>query len=131
MYLLFQLFQWVCSRWLRKTSRQVEKLHEIAFCLALKRDLLTNFKDQIKHDIKYTHVALHMFTCCIAKYFLREEFEKKLTMVNFLPVLCNGSIDKSVSEQEIAYVAFADPETRKPSFVFFEVIAPSKSQDFF
>ena len=72
-----------------------------------------------------------MFTCCIAKYFLQEEFEKKLTMVNFLPVLCNGSIDKSVSEQEIVFVAFADPGTRKPSFVFFEVIAPSKSQDFF
>lgn len=71
-----------------------------------------------------SHVALQSI-------FLREEFEKKLTMVNFLPVLCNGSIDKSVSEQEIAYVAFADPETRKPSFVFFEVIAPSKSQDFF
>ena len=52
-------------------------------------------------------------------------------MVNFLPVLCNGSIDKSVSEQEIVFVAFADPETRKPSFVFFEAIAPSKSQDFF
>ena len=62
---------------------------------------------------------------------MQEEFEKKLTMVNFLPVLCNGSIDKSVSEQEIVFVAFADPETRKPSFVFFEVIAPSKSQDFF
>ena len=50
-------------------------------------------------------------------------------MVNFLAVLCDGSKDKSVMEQEVAYVAFVDPETGKPALVFFEVVAPSKSKD--
>ena len=46
-------------------------------------------------------------------------------MVNFLAVLCDGSTDKSVTEQEVVYVAFADPETGKPTLPLFEVVAPS------
>ena len=55
--------------------------------------------------------------------------KKKLTMVNFLAVLCNRSTDKSVTEQEVVYVAFADPETGKATLAFFEVVATSESQD--
>ena len=54
--------------------------------------------------------------------------QKKLTMVNAFPVLWDGSMDKSVMEKYV-YVAFADPETGKPTLVFFEVVAPSKSQN--
>ena len=61
--------------------------------------------------------------------FLKENAKKKLMMVNFLTVLCDGSKDKSVMEQEVAYVAFIDPETGKPALVFFEVVAPSKNKD--
>ena len=39
-----------------------------------------------------------------------------------------GQWKKSVMEQEVVYVALADPETRKPILVFFEVVAPSESQ---
>ena len=37
--------------------------------------------------------------------------KKKLTMINFLAVLHDESTDKSVTEQEVVCVAFADPET--------------------
>ena len=50
-------------------------------------------------------------------------------IVNFLAVLCNGSTGKSFTEQEVVYVAFADPETGKPTLPFLEVVAPSESQD--
>ena len=50
-------------------------------------------------------------------------------MVNFLAVLCGGSTDKSIAEQEVVYVAFADPETGKRTLEFLEVVAPSESQD--
>ena len=50
-------------------------------------------------------------------------------MVKIFPVLCDGSLDKSVMEQKFVYVAFADPETEKPTLMLFEVVAPSKSQD--
>ena len=47
-------------------------------------------------------------------------------MVHFLPVLCGRSVEKSVTEQEVVHVAFADPETRKPTLAFFKVGAPSQ-----
>ena len=121
-----------------KEKQAVEKLHEIAFYLALKGQPCNNFQDQIKleklHGVKYTGAyenesAGRDVTFCISEYFFEENVKKKLTIVNFLGVLCDGSTDKSVMEQEVVYVAFADPETGKPTLAFFEVVAPSESQD--
>ena len=36
--------------------------------------------------------------------------KNKLVSVNFLVVLCDGSTDRSITEQEVVYVIFADPE---------------------
>ena len=43
--------------------------------------------------------ACRDFTFCISEYFFEESVNKKLTMVNFLAVLCDGSMEKSVTEQ--------------------------------
>ena len=53
----------------------------------------------------------------------------KLELVNFTAVLCDGSTDNSVTEQEVLYVIFVDPETFKPTIKFLEVVTPSDSQD--
>ena len=66
---------------------------------------------------------------CISKYFFEENMKKKLTTVNFLAVLCDGSMDKSVTEQDVVYVTFADPETGNLLHPLQEVVAPSKSQE--
>ena len=86
------------------------------------------------HGVKYTGAyenesACRDFTFCISEYFFEENVKKKLTMVNFLAVLCNRSTDKSVTEQEVVYVAFADAETGKATLAFFEVVATSESKD--
>ena len=49
--------------------------------------------------------------------------------MNFIAILCDGSTDNSVIEQEVLYVIFTDPETFKPTMKFFEVVAPADSQD--
>ena len=58
---------------------------------------------------------------------------KKLTIVNFLAVLFNGSTGKCVTEQEVVYVAFADPGTGKgtgkATLVFLEVVIRPEIQD--
>ena len=36
--------------------------------------------------------------------------KNKLVLVNFLVALCDGSTDRSITEQEEVYVIFADPE---------------------
>ena len=50
-------------------------------------------------------------------------------MVNFIAILCDGSTDNSVIEQEVLYVIFTDPEISKPTMKFFVVVAPADSQD--
>ena len=50
-------------------------------------------------------------------------------MVNFIPVLCDGSTDKSVTEQEVIFVVFVDPEANRPVMKFSHIAAPEKSQD--
>ena len=44
-------------------------------------------------------------------------------------MLSDGSTDKDITEQEIVYVIFTDPETHWPALKFFHIIAPSVSQD--
>ena len=46
-----------------------------------------------------------------------------------IAVLYDGWTDKSVAEREVVYVAFADPETGKPTSSFLESVAISESQD--
>ena len=53
---------------------------------------------------------------------------QKLTMVIFL-LYCTMGQWTSVMKQEVVYVAFADPEIGKPTFVFLAVVALSESQD--
>ena len=62
-------------------------------------------------------------------FFFEKNVKKKLTMVNFLAALGDVSTNKSVTEQEVVYIHFADPEAGKATLAFFKVIAPSKSQD--
>ena len=116
----------------------MKKLHEIVFYLPLQGHLFTDFQDQIKveklHGVKYTGAYENKSTCgdfpfCISEYFFEQNVKKKLTMVNFLAVLCDGSTDKSSMKQEVVYVTFADPETGNPTLTFLEVAAPSESQD--
>ena len=54
---------------------------------------------------------------------------KKVVMVNFTAILCDGSTEKSITEHEVVSKRFVDQESGKPTFVFFKVVAPSYSQD--
>ena len=65
----------------------------------------------------------------ILQYLFDEKVRQRLKMVCVYAILCNRSIDKSFTEQEVVYVVFADLESGKLSFIFFKVVAPSDSQD--
>ena len=64
----------------------------------------------------------------VSRYLFGEEVSKKLKKVNFISVLCDGSTDKNVTEQEVIYVIFVDPDTKLPVLKFFTVVVP-ESQD--
>ena len=73
--------------------------------------------------------ACRDFIFGISEYLFEEDIATKLKSVNFLAILCDGSTDKSITEQEVVYVIFADPETCKPTMKFFQVISTADSQD--
>ena len=65
----------------------------------------------------------------IAEYFSQKDVKNKIEMVNFIAVLCDGSTDKSITEQEVTYIIYVDPDTNMPVMNFFEIAAPENSQD--
>ena len=116
----------------------VEKLHEISFHIASQGLLFTALKSQVEleklYGVKFTgsyenETACKTFIFGISEYLFEESVKKKLELVNFIAVLCDGSTDNSVIEQEDLYVIFVDPGIFKPIIKFFEVVAPADSQD--
>ena len=121
-----------------KDRDTVEKLHEISFNIALQNLPFTALRSQVEieklHGVNFTgsyenETACKTFIFGISEYLFKETVKKKLELVNFIAVLCDGSTDNSVTEQEVLYVIFVDPETFKPTIKFLEVVTPSDSQD--
>ena len=65
----------------------------------------------------------------ISEYLFDETIKKKLELVKFIAVLCNGLTDNSVTKEEVLYVILVDPETFKPIIKFLEVVMPSCGQE--
>ena len=43
--------------------------------------------------------------------------------------MCNGTTDTSITEQEVVYVFFVDPDTMEPTLTFFKCLGLEDSQD--
>ena len=121
-----------------KDHKTLSKLHNISFHIALQRLPFTAFQNQVAlekfHGVKFTDAyenenACKNFSFGISEYLFEEKVNKKLHLVNFIIILCDGSTDNSIIEQEVLYVIFTDPETFKPTMKFFEVVPPADSQD--
>ena len=119
-------------------SETVCKLLDIAYYITLHGLSFSMFEHQIEleklHNVSFTGAyenrnACKNFIIDISDYFFSEGIKKKLELANFISVLCDGSTDKSVTEQEVVFVIFVDPETNLPTMEFFEVAAPESSQD--
>ena len=110
----------------------VKKLLDIAYLIALKGRPFTDFKNHIKleklHEVKFDTNSYENETSCWkfiktnACYLFDEDVRKKLTRVNFIAILIDSTTDRTVKEQEVLYVMFADPDTYKPTLPYFEVI---------
>ena len=121
-----------------KDRETLSKLHDISFHIALQRLPFTAFQNQVAleklHCVKFTGAyenenACKNFIFGISEYLFAENVKKKLHLVNFIAILCDGSTDNSVIEEEILYVIFTDPQTFKPTMKIFEVVAPADSHD--
>ena len=121
-----------------KGRDRVEKLHEISFNIALQSLPFTTLRSQVEieelHGVDFmgsyeNETASKTFIFGISEYLFEETVKKKLELVNFIAVLCDGLADNSVTEQEVLYIIFVDLETFKPTIKFLEAVTPSDSQD--
>ena len=122
-----------------KDCETSSKFHKIFFHIMLFHSVLqglsfTAFQNQVVleklHGVKFTSTyenenACKNFIFGISKCLFAENVKKILHLVNFIAILCDGSTDNSVIEQEVLYVIFTYPETLKPTMKFFKVITPA------
>ena len=95
-----------------KDRETLSKLHDISFHIALQRLPFTAFQNQVAleklHGVKFTGAyenenACKNFIFGISEYLFEENVKKKLHLENFIAILCDGSTDNSVVEQEVLY----------------------------
>ena len=100
-----------------------------AYYIALKGRAFTDFKDLVEleklHDVSFKAGAYENenscrdLIACIAQYLFDKNIYQKLMRVNFIAVLCDGSTENSVSELEVIYVIYTDPDTFTTTLAFF------------
>ena len=83
------------------------------------RDCHSN-TSRTKIDVKFqagayeNESACHDFILNISNFLFDKLVREKLSRVNFFAILCDGSTDHSITEQEVVYVAYADPDFIQP-----------------
>ena len=110
-----------------KERSGLKKLMDVAYFIALKGRPFTDFKDLIEleklHDVKFDTSAYENESACrdfiksTASYLFDIDVRKKLTRVNFIAILVDGTTDRAVTEQEVLYVMYVDPDTHKPTLL--------------
>ena len=114
------------------------KLQDIAYYVALHGLPFTQFEHLVKleklHNVTVTGAYENESTCRsfvidIADYFFQEDVKKKIELANFIVILCDGSTDKSIIEQEVIYIIYVDSYTNLSVMNFFETAAPENNQD--
>ena len=119
------------NKLLQNELQTLRKLFNTAYFIALKEHAFTDFKDEIElqkiNNVVFQFASHENKTGCreyinsISDYFFRSEVIDKINRVNFIGILCDGSTDSSVNEQEVIYVTSTDPDTY--------VVSPEIGQD--
>ena len=101
------------------------------FTLRYKDYRLQSFKTKLValeklHAVKFTGAdenekACKNFILGISKY-LFEECKEKIAFSKLYHILCNGSTENSIIEQDVLCVIFTDPETFKPTRSFLKLL---------
>ena len=98
--------------YLVKSNRPFKK-----FPLLLELEELEGLKflDSYKND-----KSVREFIMSIAEELNGENLEK-ISRCNFFSLLCDGSTDSSITEKELMYILFLDPDTHEIKLVFFSL----------
>ena len=93
-----------------KDRDTLSKLHDIKDHIAFQGPPFTAFKNHVKlgklHGVKFICSYEDESTCNnfifrISEYFLEEGVMKKLDIAHFIAILCDGSTDNGITQQEV------------------------------
>ena len=96
----------------KKTA--LKKLFNIVYHIAVKGRQFTDFKDHIQlekiHGVSFQAGSYENESSCrdfikaISEFFFQKDIYEKLLRVNFIAILCDGTTDTSITEQEVVYI---------------------------
>ena len=105
----------------------LETLFDIASFLAKKGQPYNDFSELISlqkmHGFKFSigynnNKACIKFISFISKSIFEDSIKSKIIQSNFIAVLCDGSTDSAVVENDSIYVFFMDPDMFQPTLSF-------------
>ena len=73
------------------------------------------------HGVKFQSGSYENESSCrdfinaISEFFFQKDIYEKLLQLNFIPILCDGTTDTSITEQEVVYIFCVDPDTIEPT----------------
>ena len=110
-------------------------MHDIAG----KRQPFTDFKQHIQlekiNKVKFQPGSYENKSSCrdfikaISEFFSSKRYTQETFIVNFIAILCDGTKDTSITEQDVVYIFFIDLDTTEPTLTFFECLGLESSQD--
>ena len=92
----------------------LKKLFNILHHIAVKGQPFTDFQDHIQleknYGVKFQSGSYENESSCrdfikaVSEFFFEKDIYKKLLRVNFIAILCDGTTDTRITEQEVVYV---------------------------
>ena len=125
---------------MRETEcRGVQKLFDIAYYIAAQGRPLSDYESLLSlqklHGVEFmgtsyeSRFACRRFLLSISDYFLEKNVQDKLSRCNFIAIMTDGTTDAAVSEQEVIYLSYLDPDEFEPRTTFFRLQQLHGGQD--
>ena len=128
----------VLNAWRQTESEGLQKLF-VAYYVATKGRPLSDFESLIEleklhgvsfHGTKYENRnACRDFVLSISDYLFQVDVKEKVSRANFIAILTDGTTDATITEQEVIYLLYLDPDNFVPRLSFFTVSELHQGQD--
>ena len=120
-------------------SEELQKLFDVAYYVAKKGRPLSDFESLLEleklhgvsfHGTKYENRnACRDFVLSISDYLFQVDVKEKVSRANFIAILIDGTTNAAITEQEVIYLLYLDPDNFVPRLSVFTVSELHQGQD--
>ena len=119
--------------------RGIQKLFDVAYYIAKQGRPLTDFESLIALEKMYAvdflgtsyenWKACRNFLLSISDYFFEKNVRDKISRSNFITIVFDGTTYSAISEQEVIFLLYFDPDELEPRMSFFYLQQLHAGQD--